>query len=197
LPLPAAARALLCLAYSQTLYVASDAIIPDRHTVYSSPQKQTLDPLNGYLCQLLIFTTHFILNKTYPMIEEFLSSLKNVYLQPRPSATHGIGLFAIRDIPKGCREMFSKGNEEWIKVPIAEVEQLPEYSKQLVYNYSTFDDEFYYVEKYGFKKLDIVSFLNHSDNPDLIVINNGEFFEAARDIKAGEEVFINYGDIAG
>lgn len=131
------------------------------------------------------------------MLEQFLSDLKNVYVQPRPSAIHGIGIFAVRDIPKGCREMFSKDTGEWIKVPIAEVEQLPEYAKQLVYNYSTFDDKYYYVEKYGFKKLDICSFINHSDKPNLIVINNGEFFEAAWDIKAGEELFLDYGVIAG
>lgn len=131
------------------------------------------------------------------MIEELLLNLKNVYLQPRPSKLHGIGLFAIRDIPKGCRDMFSKDRGEWIKIPVAEVELLPDYSKQLIYNYCTFDDEYYYIEKYGFKKLDLVNFLNHSATPNISIINNGEFFEALTDIKAGEEVFINYSDVAG
>lgn len=129
--------------------------------------------------------------------EELLASIRDVYLQLRPSPIHGIGVFAIRDIPKGCRSMFSKDEGEWIKIPVAEIEALPEYSKQLVHNYAVYDDEFFYVEKYGFRKLDLVCFLNHSDTPNIAVVNNGEFFEANRDIKAGEEMFIDYGDVAG
>jgi SET domain-containing protein len=129
--------------------------------------------------------------------EQLISDLLDVYVIPRPSSIHGIGIFAVRDIPKGCRNMFSKGNDEWIKVPVAEVEELPEYAKTLVHTYCTYDTEFYYVEKYGLKKMDIVSFLNHSDKPNLAVIDNGEFFETTRDIKSGEELFLDYADVAG
>jgi SET domain-containing protein len=38
-------------------------------------------------------------------------------------------------------------------------------------------------------------FLNHSDISNVISINEGEFFEARRDIKAGEELVINYAEI--
>jgi SET domain-containing protein len=40
-----------------------------------------------------------------------------------------------------------------------------------------------------------VNFLNHSDTPNVISINEGEFFEAIRDIKEGEELVIDYGEI--
>jgi SET domain-containing protein len=38
-------------------------------------------------------------------------------------------------------------------------------------------------------------FLNHSATPNLISINDGEYFEAIRDIKAGEELVLDYGEI--
>jgi SET domain-containing protein len=127
--------------------------------------------------------------------EELLLDIIDTYVQLRPSPVDGIGVFAIRDIPKGCRNMFSKDNGEWMKVPIKEVELLPDYSKDLISNYCVYDEEFYYIQDYGFKKMDLVGFLNHSDSPNIIPVNEGEFFEALIDIKAGEELFINYGDI--
>lgn len=127
--------------------------------------------------------------------EELLLDLIETYVILRPSPLHGIGVFAIRDIPKGCRAMFSKYNDDWIKIPVEEVELLPGYSKELIETYCVYDDDFYYVESSGFKKMDLISFLNHSDNPNIIPINYGEFFEAYTDIKCGQELLINYEDL--
>ena len=127
--------------------------------------------------------------------EELLSDLTEAYLVLKPSTVHGIGVFAIRDIPKGSRTMFSKENEDWIKISVEEVESLPGYSKELVKTYCVFDDNYYYVESYGFKKMDLVNFLNHADTPNIIPVNDGEFFEAITEIKCGQELFINYGTV--
>jgi SET domain-containing protein len=128
--------------------------------------------------------------------KELLSELaNNTYVMIRPSPIEGIGVFAIRDIPKGCRQMFSKGIGEWVKIPKSEIELLPVHSKTLIETYCLYDDENYFVPDYGFKIMDLVNFLNHSDNPNIISINEGEEFEAIRDITAGEELLINYGDI--
>jgi SET domain-containing protein len=115
----------------------------------------------------------------------------------RPSPIEGIGVFALRDIPKGCRNMFSKPNDEekWITISKAEVDNLPGHSKALIENYCLYDDENYFVPDHGFKKMDLVNFLNHSDSPNIISINEGDFFEAIRDIRAGEELLIDYGEL--
>jgi len=113
----------------------------------------------------------------------------------KPSPLHGIGVFAIRAIPKGCRAMFSTGTGEWIPVPRSEIEQLPEHSKMLVENYCLCDADNYFIPDYGFKVMDLVNFLNHSDRPNIISINDGEYFEAIVDIKNGEELLIDYGEI--
>lgn len=119
----------------------------------------------------------------------------NTWCMLKPSPLHGIGVFAVRDIPKGCRGMFSKGEEEWISVPRAEVDALPAHSKALVENFCLFDEAFYYIPEYGFKVFDLAVFLNHSETPNIISINDGEAFETTRDIKAGEELLVDYGEI--
>ena len=130
--------------------------------------------------------------------EELLEELSgNTWVMIKPSPIEGIGVFALQDIPKGCRSMFSKANEQeqWIPVSKSEVENLPAHAKALIENYCLYDEENYFVPNYGFKKMDLVNFLNHSDTPNVISINDGEFFEAIRDIKQGEELVIDYGEI--
>jgi SET domain-containing protein len=63
-------------------------------------------------------------------------------------------------------------------------------------NYCLFDEKNYFVPGHGFKKIDVLLFLNHSDTPNVISINEGEFFETVREIKAGEDLAIDYGEIA-
>ena len=63
--------------------------------------------------------------------EELLKELsEEIYAVLKPSPVHGIGVFALRDIPKGCRNIFSKNIGEWIKLPIAAIEQLPERDRE-------------------------------------------------------------------
>jgi SET domain-containing protein len=135
-------------------------------------------------------------NFNYMTKEALLSQLKNdTYVMLKPSGVHGIGVFAIRPIPRGCRTIFSKDQGEWIKLPITEVELLPAYSRELIETYCLFDEEHYFVPDYGFKLMDLVNYLNHSNNPNIISVNDGEEFEALRDIETGEELMLDYGHI--
>ena len=117
------------------------------------------------------------------------------YIMLKSSPVHGIGVFAIQPIPKGCRNMFSKDSGEWIKIPIKEVENLPEHSRSLIETYCLFDEENYFVPESGFKTIDPVIYLNHSSRPNIISINDGEEFEAQIDIATGEELLVNYGHL--
>ena len=130
---------------------------------------------------------------------ELLAELSNnTYVMLKPSAIEGVGVFAVRDIPKGCRDMFGKPDaaEDWLTIEKKEIEALPPHAQFLVGNYCLFDEENYYVPAQGFKKMDVSLFINHADAPNIISINGGDFFEAIRDIKAGEELLIDYGEIA-
>jgi SET domain-containing protein len=130
--------------------------------------------------------------------EELLNELTtNSYVTLKPSPIAGIGVFAIRDIPKGTRTMFSKPdvNERWITIGMHEVLDLPEHVQELIGNFCLFDKENYFVPDHGFKKLDMSLFLNHADNPNIISLDDGSYFEATRDILAEEELLIDYATI--
>jgi SET domain-containing protein len=43
--------------------------------------------------------------------------------------------------------------------------------------------------------VDLVIYLNHSETPNVISLNDGEEFEAIRDIANGEELLVDYGTI--
>ncbi|MEO7307326.1 MAG: SET domain-containing protein [Ferruginibacter sp.] len=130
--------------------------------------------------------------------EELLYELSsNTWVMIKPSPIEGIGVFAIRDIPTGCRDMFGKPDApgEWITVSKKEIESLPEHARFLVGNYCLYDDDNYFIPAAGFKKMDLSLFLNHSDTPNIISIDDGDFFESIKEIKRGEELLIDYGGI--
>lgn len=113
----------------------------------------------------------------------------------KPSPLHGIGVFAIFAIQKGERKIFSDYEGEWIEVSKEEVGALPQHARDLVENHCLFNETHYYIPEYGFKLFDLAVYLNHSDQPNLISVNDGEYFEAIRDIEAGEELLVDYGSI--
>ncbi|MEJ7627272.1 MAG: SET domain-containing protein [Ferruginibacter sp.] len=117
------------------------------------------------------------------------------FIRLAPSPVAGIGVFATILITKGQRNIFSEDKSEWIKLSREEVLCLPIHSRELVENFCLYDDQNYYVPEYGFKIIDLVVFLNHSETPNIISLGDGEDFEALQDIKAGEELFIDYGTI--
>ena len=128
--------------------------------------------------------------------EQLLHELKhNTVVMLKPSPVAGIGVFAITDIQKGQKNIFSNDKSEWIKVSRGEVAELPVHSRALVENFCLYDEGNYFIPEYGFKMVDLVVYLNHADEPNIISINEGEDFEAIHDIRAGEELFIDYGEI--
>ena len=125
-----------------------------------------------------------------------LQQLRNqTYVSLKSSPVHGIGVFAIQPIPRGCRNIFSKESGEWISLPIKDVEALPEHSRLLIETYCLFDEESYFVPESGFKTIDPVIYLNHSSQPNIMSVNDGEEFEALVDIYPGQELLVNYGHL--
>ena len=120
--------------------------------------------------------------------EEMMITLK-------PSGVHGIGVFAACDIPKGYKTLFSRNTGGWILLSFAEAEKLPPQAKEHIETYYLYDQENYFIPDHGCKILDMANYLNHSNNPNIVSVNEGEYFETLRDIKQGEELFVDYGEI--
>jgi SET domain-containing protein len=122
---------------------------------------------------------------------------QETFVTLRPSPVEGIGVFAIVDIPKGTKNIFSAGVGEFIPVHKSEIENLPQHAKDLIANFCLYDADNYYVPDYGFKLMDVSVYLNHSEMPNVVSVNEGEYFEAIMDIKKGDELLVDYGTLVG
>ncbi|MDE3253320.1 MAG: SET domain-containing protein [Bacteroidota bacterium] len=128
--------------------------------------------------------------------ETLLQELREeTYVCLQSSPVHGIGVFAIRDIPKGCRSIFSKPTGGWIRISMEEVASLPEHSRTFIETYYLYDEENYFIPDHGCKIMDMASYLNHSNTPNLVSVEEGNYFETTREIACGEELFINYASV--
>jgi SET domain-containing protein len=128
--------------------------------------------------------------------QQLLHELQHqTYAALKPSPLHGIGVFAVRDIPKGCKNIFSEETGGWILLSMEEVEQLPAHSKNFIETYYLYDNDHYFIPAHGCKVMDMANYLNHSSTPNLISVENGLYFETTRNIKEGEELLVDYGSI--
>jgi hypothetical protein len=113
----------------------------------------------------------------------------------RQSPIHGLGVFARRAIRKGAIVwQFDPGIDQ--RHPVSWLERQPEHVQRYVASHCvlSLDRQAYYVLG------DYTLFVNHSLNPNLVplddVLTNDEgVVAAARHIKAGEELTINYATI--
>jgi hypothetical protein len=111
----------------------------------------------------------------------------NVYTRLKPSAIHGVGVFAIRDIPKGTQLFDGSENIAWIDE--GQLSDLPRALRQMY-------DDFCIIKegKYGcpanFNNLTMAWYLNDSPTPNVIVDKDYNM-RALRDIIEGEELTID------
>ncbi|MGO9266216.1 MAG: SET domain-containing protein [Candidatus Binataceae bacterium] len=112
-----------------------------------------------------------------------------VYTRLKPSKIHGVGVFAVRDIPKGT-PVFAEDDEDIVWIDKRNIGELPSAIREFYDDFCIIDGD-----KYGcpenFDKLTIAWYLNHSDEPNVAPDNEYRFY-ALRDIKAGEELTANY-----
>jgi SET domain-containing protein len=64
-----------------------------------------------------------------------------------------------------------------------------------VQTYCLWDAGTYFLPPDGFRILDLVMYLNHSDEPNLRSVSGGDYYATTRDVRAGEELTVNYGTL--
>lgn len=122
---------------------------------------------------------------------ELLADIAATRIGLAPSAVHGIGVFALTDIPAGTFDLFAPPCD-WPAVPVAEIDALPPHARELVRTYCLRDETHYHLPAHGFRVRDLVMYLNHSAAPNLRSVDAGDYFEATRDIRGGEELTVDY-----
>ena len=124
---------------------------------------------------------------------EVLHQLQNdIYCRIQPSPISGVGVFAIKRIPKGTNPFIGCFDNDWIEISKEELSDLDPNVSKYVQDMCAFQDGVYYVPQCGISKIDISFYLNHSDTPNMDEEGEGIDFIAARDIEVGEELTVNY-----
>jgi len=126
---------------------------------------------------------------------QFLRSLNDVWCRLAVTR-HGVGVVAIRNIPKGT-DPFKNCDPfgDVLELPEKELEgsPAPEEAKQLVRDFCALQDGTYFVPDYGIDAIDKSYFLNHSSKPNMRILDSGEGFVTVRAIRKGEELTADYG----
>ena len=128
--------------------------------------------------------------------ENVLLNLKeDVFCKLGSSSIHGVGVFAIKDIPKGTVVSIGEGE------PLLENVEVLDLIKMYC-GISCYDT--YVVHENGLNNIYIGYYLNHSDDPNLKIYSDPNAkeheyvnFITVKDIKMGEELTENYRNLSG
>jgi SET domain-containing protein len=115
---------------------------------------------------------------------------EGVYTRLQVSKTHGVGVFAIRDIPKGTI-VFSTDETEMIWIEEKDVANIHPALKKLYDDFAVIRNGRYGCPK-NFNMLTPGWYLNESrENPNVKCTDDFDFI-SIRDIRAGEELTVDY-----
>ena len=135
------------------------------------------------------------------MKKSLLKNLKNdVYCRIKPSKKHGVGVFAIKDIPINtnpfkmtCKECIK---QRVLNVSKDDVNKLDPEVKKMVKVFYHEQDEVFGIPYCGLNGNNISFYLNTSKKPNVgfksIINCSMVVFNTNRKIKKGEELLINY-----
>lgn len=101
----------------------------------------------------------------------------------KPSAIEGVGVFATHDIPQGTKVL----SADFSNTRVYEMKSLP----KSLQKYCLFISETHGLGPQRFDRMEIEWFINHSNHPNILRINDTAWV-AAKDISEGEELLINY-----
>ena len=126
-----------------------------------------------------------------------LDNLNNTYCSFGQSKVHGVGVIAIRNIPKGIDPFPAIIKEQTFGITEKELESLPKEISIKIKDIFVRHNKTYFVYNLGLNSMGVRFHVNHSKEPN-IAVNERAFisgyipFITLRDIKKGEELFWDY-----
>jgi len=124
--------------------------------------------------------------------QTLLANLRKVYCRVQPSKLHGVGVFAIRRIPKGINPFEIPIPVELVSLTAADIRALPRGIQQMIRQYVANQDGEYVLTTFGFNLVELEYFVNHSPNPNLLFDEDDGCYRTARVIASGEELTGDY-----
>jgi SET domain-containing protein len=126
---------------------------------------------------------------------------EDIYCRIGVTSTHGVGVIAIKDIPKNTNPFNNLSTYKKERIIFLSKDDLKNVNKNVVKIVGDFFDAagsgVYGVLYDGPNYMNISYYMNHSENPNIIPVNIPELsnffsFIALRDIKEGEELTFDY-----
>jgi len=127
---------------------------------------------------------------------------EDTYTQIRPSKIHGVGVFAIKDIPEGVDPFVWTGNQVNSRTVILDEKEVANLPKPIRDHFKRFvfmtgNEKYYEVPAAGLNSLDVSWYLNHSDLPNLSFHWKNKKdpymrFQTIRKVLKDEELTYNY-----
>lgn len=125
--------------------------------------------------------------------KDIIKNLKNTYCRLKPSKIEGVGVFALRNIPKGINPFGGTKKQIWHKFQISELKILGGEILSLIDSFFVVHkDGTVYIPDSGLNGMDISYFLNNSEEASIKTIDDGENFITLRKIKKNEELTVSY-----
>ena len=114
-----------------------------------------------------------------------------VYCRLGVSSIHGIGVFAIRDIPKGTQPLVSLLKIKEFSFSKKVIKKLPSSVQKEVRMFCYYNKDEYLIPSIGLNAMNMAFYMNHSKKPNIKYLKNNTLL-SLRKIKAGEELFFDY-----
>ena len=114
---------------------------------------------------------------------------RDVFTRLGVSKIHGVGVFAIKNIPKGIN-VFSGDDEEMIWIDKEDIEYAEPEIQKLYDDFCIIKDNKFGCPK-SFNQLTVGWYINSSNDPNVEIREDSNFY-ALRDINKGEELTSNY-----
>ena len=136
-------------------------------------------------------------------VKSIINNLKNnVYCRISRSKIHGVGVIAIKDIPKGINP-FKKCNKTkdtntYVIVKKKKLKKINNEVLRMLEDFLGGEKDIYAIPVNGLNALDISFFMNHSKKTNMKITSTSDSdfvtFITKRKIKKGEELIINYNE---
>ena len=128
--------------------------------------------------------------------QRLLANLAKVYCRIQPSDLHGVGVFAIRRIPKGINPFELPIDIELVSLTPADLRMLAPGIRQMIKQYNVNQNGRYVMSTLGLNLVELEYFVNHSTSPNLVFDEDNACYRTARTIATGEELTADYNEYA-
>ena len=122
---------------------------------------------------------------------KIIENLSHTYCRLKPSSLHGIGVFAIRDIPSGINLFPEAVSRTYHKVFKNEINSLNNNIIKMLDDFFVSEDDYFFIPK-SLNCIDISFYLNHSAAPNCLFKPSRDAFYTVQGVSEGEELTVDY-----